>query len=137
MLDFLKLDFHPVANSQAIVQSGPVRFTILTSKLIRLEYDPSQTFEDRPTQVFWHREMPVVEFSSAIDDEHIKIETDHLLLTYKIQDFGFYHRFLRITLKDSRFTWEYGQENKTNLGGTVRTLDRIDGSTPLNPGLHC
>jgi alpha-glucosidase (family GH31 glycosyl hydrolase) len=100
-----------------------------------MEYDPSQTFEDRPTQVFWHRNLPVPKFGSAFKKGQIKIETEHLFLTYQEQDFGFYHRFLKIKLKDSGFTWEFGQENRTNLGGTVRTLDRMDGSTPLNPGL--
>ncbi|MFW5714094.1 MAG: TIM-barrel domain-containing protein [Brevefilum sp.] len=135
MLDFLKLDFQPEANPEAIIQRGPVRFTVLTSRLIRLEYDPTQIFEDRPTQVVWYRDLSVPEFTSSVDDETIRIETEHLLLTYQIQDFGFYHRFLQIKLKDTGFIWNFGQENKTNLGGTVRTLDRIDGATPLNPGL--
>ncbi len=135
MLDFLKLDLHPKANPEAVIQKGPVRFTVLTSRLLRLEYDPSETFEDRPTQVFWHRNQPAPEFKADLDEKRIQIETEHLLLEYQRQDFGFYHPFLRITLKDSGFTWRYGQENKTNLGGTVRTLDRIDGKTPLEPGL--
>jgi len=135
MLDFLKLDFHPKAKPEAVVQQGPVRFTVLTSRLLRLEFDPSETFEDRPTQVFWHRNQPVPEFEVVQDEKHIKIETEHRLLTSDIQDFGFYHRYLKITQKKSGFIWEFGQENKTNLGGTVRTLDRIDGETPLAPGL--
>jgi len=135
MLDYLKLDFQSYANSEAIVQVGPVRFTILTSRLIRLEYDPSETFEDRPTQVFWHRYLPVPKFRKTIDDEKIIIETEDLILNYTIQDFGFYHRYLQIHLKDQNYTWYYGQENKTNLLGTIRTLDRIGGPTPLKPGL--
>ena len=135
MLDFLRCDFHPNAKPSAIVQAGPVRFTVLTSRCLRLEYDPSQTFEDRPTQVIWHRETEVPEFKSILTDQQILIETEHLLLTYEVQDFGFYHRFLNIQQKQTGVTWEYGQQNKTNLRGTVRTLDRMDGATPLLPGL--
>lgn len=135
MLDHLKLDFQSEANPEAIIQVGPVRFTVLTSKLIRMEYDPAEQFEDLPSQVFWHRNVPVPQFSQTITDTNIVIETDHLTLQYQVQDFGFYHRFLEIFLKDEDFTWRYGQENNTNLLGTVRTLDDIDGATPLNPGL--
>lgn len=135
MFDHLKLDFQSKAKPDAVVQFGPVRFTILTSKLIRLEYDPTEKFEDRPSQVFWHRNLPTPKYTKSINDSDISIETDHLLLKYQIQESGFYHRFLKIELIDEGFTWTYGQTNNTNLMGTVRTLDRVDGSTPLNPGL--
>ena len=135
MLDYLKIDFQPKANPEAIVQSGRVRFTILTSRLIRMEYDPKEAFEDRPTQVFWYRDLPVPKFHTSIEENHIRIETEYLVLDYDIQDFGFYQHYLRIKIKDLNFTWEHGQDNKTNLKGTIRTLDNIDGAKKLDPGL--
>lgn len=135
MLDYLKIDFQPKANPEAVVRAGAVRFTILTSRLIRMEYDPVETFEDRPTQVFWYRNLPVPKHQTTIDGSQIRIETEHLVLTYDIQDFGFYQQFLKIEIKDLNFTWEYGQENKTNLRGTLRTLDNIDGAKNLDFGL--
>jgi len=135
MLDFLKLDFRPKANPEAVVQVGAVRFTVLTSQLIRLEYDPTETFEDRPSQVFWFRDRPLPKFNYEADEKDILIETEHLRLTYQITDSGFYHRYLQIYIKDTNFTWHYGQENHTNLGGTVRTLDQTNGAIPLKPGL--
>lgn len=135
MLEYLRLDFKSQASPDAIIQVGAARFTVLTSRLIRLEYDPSETFQDQPTQVFWHRHLPTPEFTQSIDDEKVIIETEHLTLNYTIQDFGFYHRYLQIHLKDQDFTWHFDQENKTNLLGTIRTLDRIGKPVPLNPGL--
>ncbi len=135
MLDHLKINFNAKASPEAIVQEGPVRFTVLTSRLIRLEYDPSMVFEDRPTQIFWHRHQEVPKFKYHNDGKNLTVETDHLTLTYEQQDFGFYSRYLQIVLKDRGFLWNYGMENNSNLMGTVRTLDRINGSTHLNPGL--
>lgn len=135
MLNFLKTNFKSKANSDAIVQKGPVRFTVLTPQLVRLEYDPSCVFEDRPTQVVWHRQFPTPKFKKSVDENSILIETDDLVLRYEINDFGFHQDFLQITLKENQLTWFYGQENNMNLKGTVRTLDRIDGAIPLNPGL--
>jgi alpha-glucosidase (family GH31 glycosyl hydrolase) len=135
MLDYLNLDFQPRAHPEAIVQVGPVRFTVLTSRLIRLEYDPKEIFEDRPSQVFWYRQQPLPEFKKIVDSDKIIIETSHLRLSFDIQNIVFYHRYLQITLKENGFTWRYGQENHTNLGGTIRTLDRMHGPGPLDPGL--
>ena len=40
-----------------IVQGKNYRFTVLTSRLIRLEYDPEGIFEDRATQSFFYRDF--------------------------------------------------------------------------------
>ncbi len=135
MLDYLNLDFQPKADSKAVVQFGPARFSILTPKLLRLEYDPSQSFVDRPSQIFWYRKQPVPKFCKTIQGEEIILETEALLLRYKNQHLGFHQDFLQIELKETGFVWEFGQQNNTNLGGTVRTLDQVDGALPLNPGL--
>jgi alpha-glucosidase (family GH31 glycosyl hydrolase) len=100
-----------------------------------LEFDPREHFEDRPSQVFWYRNFPIPEYRTTITDEQIVLETDSLRLKYQLQDFGFHEDFLQIELKESGFTWNYGQKNNTNLGGTVRTLDQVDGATLLNHGL--
>ena len=50
--------FNPIANPAAIVTAPQVRFTVLTSRLLRLEYSPIDHFEDRASQVFWYRASP-------------------------------------------------------------------------------
>jgi alpha-glucosidase (family GH31 glycosyl hydrolase) len=135
MLDFLKIDFNSKANDDATIRQGPVRFTVLTPHLIRMEFDPSCTFEDRPTQIVWHRQFTTPNFKKTVDNNTMLIETNDLVLRYEINEFGFHEDFLQITLKENQLTWFFGQENNTNLKGTVRTLDRVDGSIPLNPGL--
>ncbi len=47
-----KPEFDPFANPQAIVLAGPMRFTMLKSRLIRIEFSPEQTFEDRLAKYF-------------------------------------------------------------------------------------
>lgn len=42
----------PKANPAAIIHEGNARFTVLTSRLIRLEFDPQKNFEDHASQVF-------------------------------------------------------------------------------------
>ncbi|HPS32068.1 MAG TPA: glycoside hydrolase family 31 protein [Anaerolineaceae bacterium] len=129
-----KPDFHPLANPLAVLTSGNVRFTILKSRLIRIEYAPNGQFEDRPSQVFWHREQALPEFSARQTDEWLIIETEHLHLRYKAGE-ELNYRYLQITLKETGITWHYGDPDHTNLGGTARTLDRANGRIPLGQGL--
>jgi hypothetical protein len=44
--------FRPIANPAAVVIAKNVRFTVLTDRLIRLEYSKDDRFEDRPSQAF-------------------------------------------------------------------------------------
>ena len=45
-----KLEAHPVSKKEAIIQGDCYRITMLTSALVRLEYNSEGVFEDRATQ---------------------------------------------------------------------------------------
>jgi len=127
--------FHPVANPEAIVAGENVRFTILTDRLIRLEYSKENHFEDRPSQVFWHRNQLVPAFQKTMRDFSIEIETDFLHLKYQPGPSGFSTKTLSIILKKTGGCWRYGMRQSTNLKGTARTLDFDLGTTRLENGL--
>lgn len=127
--------FAPVARADAIVLGLNIRISVLTSRLLRLEYSSTANFEDRPSQVFWYRDQPVPDFEVRQDDQQIEIETDHLHLRYRAMEGGFSADSLFIALKDSGIAWHYGQIDLLNLKGTTRTLDDMDGATALEDGL--
>ncbi|MBK7894145.1 MAG: DUF5110 domain-containing protein [Anaerolineaceae bacterium] len=129
-----QLDFDPIANPEAIVVAGSARFTVFTSRLIRLEYDENGRFQNAPSQPFWYRNQPVPQFEQVVKDGRLHIETEHLQLTYKIGK-KFKAKTLQITLKENGTVWRFGDKNPQNLLGTYRTLDEVSGSTPLEPGL--
>jgi len=129
------LSFAPLADPAAIVTGPNVRFTVLTSRLIRLEYSPAGQFEDRPSQVFWYRRQPVPAFKTTQTADRIEIDTDDLHLHYRVNPAGFTPQTLSIQLKKSGVTWHYGDKDPANLLGTGRTLDQRDGPMPLEPGL--
>jgi alpha-glucosidase (family GH31 glycosyl hydrolase) len=126
--------FHPIPNPEAVVTARNVRFTVLTDRLIRMEYSPDNKFEDRPSQAFWHREQPVPEFRTS-NGGLIEIETKFLHLKYKPSRVGFTSSSLSITLKQTGTTWIYGSSQKDNLKGTARTLDGVAATTRLENGL--
>ncbi len=63
------------------------------------------SFEDRPSQAFWHREQPVPNFQKIVTDFTVEIETDFLHLSYQITPRGFTSKTLSITLKQTGVIW--------------------------------
>ena len=124
----------PAANPAAIIHEGNARFTILTSRLIRMEFDPLKRFEDHASQVFLYRDQSVPIFHSWKQDGWLHIETDHLHLRF-VENGRFHWRDLHITLKQTGQTWQYSYPDETNLGGTIRTLDSTNGRLSFPDGL--
>ena len=129
--------FDPLPEPGAVIGGPQVRFTVLTSRLLRLEYSPSGRFEDRPGQVFWQRRLLVPQFKVCSSPDSIEIETDHLHLHYQVSKRGFTSFTLSIEVKATGSVWRYGDTPRRaqNLGGTVRTLDEVPGRIRLEPGL--
>lgn len=132
---YFQIEFSPLARPEAVVSGPNVRFTVLTSRLIRMEYSPTGIFEDRPSQVFWYRRQPVPEFRVEKQKKRITIDTGDLLLNYTVTRRGFAPDTLSVVQKMSGVVWHYDDPASANLGGTARTLDNISGYTPLEPGL--
>ena len=131
-----QLALRPVADPRAIITVPHVRFTILTSQLIRLEYSPTDRFEDRPSQTFWYRQQPVPEFDVERTTDRVVIATEHLRLLYRLTPHGLARHTLSIEVKATGKTWKYGDlGERKNLRGTARTLDGVNGPAPLERGL--
>ncbi|NUM45314.1 MAG: DUF5110 domain-containing protein [Anaerolineales bacterium] len=126
--------FEPLAHPDAVVTVANLRVTVLTSRLLRIEYSPTQTFEDRPSQAFWFRRQPVPEFGVLQTETHLQLTTHHLQLTYSLGQ-PLSAETLSVTLRAQGHTWHYGDADTENLMGTYRTLDTIDGRVPLERGL--
>ena len=118
----------PLAHPDNFVIYGPWRFTVLTSRLIRMEYDPQSVFEDRASQSVFHRDFPKADFTCTKGDT-LLLETDALCLRC-----GEAPESLSVSLKQWPALWHYGDAVET-LGGTVSTLDCVDGSIAVEPGV--
>ena len=71
----------PVALNENVLQGKHYRFTVLTSRMIRMEYDSQGQFEDRASQHVFYRDFPVCAFDSRVEEGILTLETEHLLLT--------------------------------------------------------
>jgi len=133
----LRPAFHLLPHPEAVVLGTQVRFTILTSRLLRLEYSPQGYFEDRPSQAFWRRRFAKPEFEVHHTADSLRIETPYLHLDYQISPRGFAQSTLSVLVKETGAVWRYGDwpRRAGNLGGTARTLDESSGRVHLEPGL--
>lgn len=134
-MDHFKLKFDPVADPQAVIMAGNARFTVLTERVIRMEYSATGEFEDRPSQVFWYRRQPVPSFEQKRDGDVLEIGTNSMRLRYIENEAGFTADTLSVTLNMTGEVWHPGKVDPDNLLGTTRTLDDISGQTVLEKGL--
>lgn len=130
----------PKADSSAEVVAGNARFTVLTSRLVRMEWSEDGTFEDNATLTFVNRRLPVPEFKVSRSKSKIVIRTSDLTLTYK-PDGKFTAENLKVEflLGGKKVLWTPGMEDDQNLMGTTRTLDGCDGDKlgkePMEQGI--
>ena len=129
-----RYDTNGKALPENIVSGKKYRFTVLTDRLIRMEYDPSGNFEDRATQVVFFRDFPKNSFSVRKENGILEIDTGKLRLRCR-EESDFSADTLSVELLFStRAIWHYG-DAAAQLGGTARTLDRADGAIPLENGV--
>lgn len=119
--------FNPVADPSATVVSGHARFTVLTPRLIRMQYAAGSTFEDRATLAVVNRNLPVPNFKSSTTADVLTITTSDVELTYAIgQPFSGATLSVASLDKTSKFTgWAFGDRDDGNLLGTIKSLDQL------------
>lgn len=133
-----QLNTSPVARPGATITAPQVRFTLLTARLIRLEYVPAgAAFTNQASQAFWFRDQPEPDFQVSYgNDGAIDVTTHYLALRYRPGHTpGFRPDSLSIHIHATNTTWHYGDPDHGNLRGTTRTLDQVSGHTLLEPGL--
>ncbi len=133
----------PIADSKSVVQGEKYRFTILTSRLIRMEYSESGCFEDRATQMVINRQFEPVSFKVTQTDDLLTITTDHIELNYYFQqpfctnslNVRYVGRNSSVRAGGNSTYWRYNQPDTYDFKGTARTLDKVDGACELEPGI--
>ena len=112
-------------------QDANVRFTVVCDGIIRMEFAPDGKFVDDPSFVATLRRYPKVEPVVTEDEQLVSITTPRMCLKYQKGTGAFTAANLSIESApelSTKFTWHPGDVQKSNLGGTYRTLDGYDGN---------
>lgn len=123
---------NPSANQASIKKLKDVRFTVLTPRVIRMEWDSTNTFTDNRSFTIVNRNLPTPKYTAKQKNGWYIIQTDELELKYHLNSGKFSALNLSIRYRKDNsqaFTWKPGMVQKENLKGTARTLDRFNGDT--------
>lgn len=143
MKEHLKIATHPSACTGNVIQGDCYRITVLTSRLLRLEYSDDGVFNDAATQTVLNRDFPEVTYQLKETEDELQLMTEHLQLNYDKQKFtshGLSCKCLGVKVAYFSRTWHYGEKEETggpalNLKGTARTLDMVNGACELEDGI--
>ena len=119
---------NPQARPEAVVIDGNARFTVLTDRLIRMEWAEDGVFEDRASLAIINRNLPVPKFTCSKKNGTFTIKTGKITLIYKGGRFAPDN----LQVKFGMGTWKPGMKAAGNLKGTTRTLDGCLGFEKLS-----
>lgn len=126
-------EFHPLADASAQVVSGNARFTVLTDRLIRMEWSADGRFEDNATLGIVNRDLPVPSFKARKSGKTVTITTGAVKLVYKgPAKFSSGNLSVSFALNGKTVVWKPGMSGDGNLLGTARTLDKFAGDATID-----
>ena len=114
--------------------SKNARFTVITDGVVRIEYAKDGAFVDEPTLFALRKSFFDADISSK--NGTVCIKTEKFTLEYR-EGLPFSPESLTVLVHTANVqsVWKYGDELKNNLGGTLSTLDGVDGERPLPDGI--
>lgn len=83
-----KLNTCPKAEPSAAVTGANYRITVLTERLLRLEYCDEGCFEDRATQIVLDRKFASCDFQVCEKETSLEISTRYMHLVYDRKEFS-------------------------------------------------
>ena len=117
------------ANENQIYINNCYRITVLTSRLIRVEYSVEKKFVDLASYAVWFRKFDGIKFSVIEQGSTAIVETDEVKFFINNNN----GKPLLVEIKENGRKIKC--DNKGNLKGTCRTLDMTFGKTKLTDGL--
>lgn len=124
-----KLDYTKASpNKESVIQGAKFRITVLTERLVRLEYSENGIFEDRPTELVWNRFLPKPEFQVTNEGNILTITTKYFTLIYN-KEKKFYGgkvnptAYLKISVNESEKYWYYKHPEARNYGAPNFSLN--------------
>lgn len=130
-----------ISNSGAIFKGKNYRITVLTERLLRLEYSPDGKFLDQKTELAIDRSFSVPNFKVEQDGTFLSIKTSYFTLTYKKEAPFVGAKYspdanLKIVLEGTDKVWYFNHPEARNFGASAISLDSSGTKTKLVKGLY-
>ena len=122
------------SKESAMIRSSTYRITVLSERLVRLEYSDNGVFNNYETAIVKNRCFEVPEYIKHEDESIIKIETRYFTLTY-LKKAPFNSRTIKAKYNNRSDEWYYGQREVKNFNSTAMSLDNMTKMPELEKGL--
>ena len=116
-----------IACKDNIIVSQNVRVTVLTERMIRIEFSGDEEFTDLPSQTVWYRDFGKIEFTQSVSTDILTVETAKVKFVVNNHTGAF--KYAVIDGKQVKYNSDH------NLKGTTRTLDGTYGAVELKDGV--
>lgn len=115
-------------NKECVFQGNKYRITVLTERLVRLEYNENGVFENYSTELIWYRNFQKPEFTVRESNKTLNITTKYFDLMYvKEKQFAGSKisptKNLKITLIENGKNWHYGHPEVRNYDTSAFELN--------------
>ena len=116
-----------VAKEKNILKGRTYRFTVLTERLIRLEYNENGNFIDSPTERVLYRDLETPKFDFQDSPSVLVIQTSYFKLTYQKEKPFAGNKVspdnnLKVELLNTDRSWYYGHPEIRNFGMPNKNL---------------
>lgn len=110
------------SNPSSSIKGKTFRITVLTERLIRIEYNKNGMFVNAPTQLVLCRNFPVPKMDVRQDSKYLEISTKYFKLTYT-KDAPITASSLKINLLNTDAFWYYGNPLVKTYDGGLISID--------------
>lgn len=148
MMENMNLEQDKVVNLNSLVASDDIvvsgehfRISVLTERLIRLEYHPEGIFCDNKTQLVEFRNFPKTNFQITQDNRYLVIKNKYFTLSYtKERSFDggklVPMNNLKVDLNGTDRSWYYHHPEVKNYKGNFVALDGSEEDSRARKGLY-
>lgn len=117
--DHFKIDYNSIkANSENILQGKKYRFTVLSDRLIRFEYNENGVFVDEPTLLVKNRNFPKVNYQIKEDKNYMEITTSYFKVFYT-KERKPNNKNLKVEILNTDRIWFYKHVEAKNYGAPI------------------
>ena len=132
---FIKNQKNLIPENRCIIKGKKYRFSILTPRLIRIEYNKDGIFEDRATSLVVNRTFPKFNFTTSTDELSLTIMTEYFTLKY-VKESPISSKSIKVSVNGTEKEWMPGHKDFRNFGSIGYSLDNLDNKAKLSKGLY-
>lgn len=132
---FVNDDKKLIPDNKYIIKGNKFRISILSPRLVRLEYNENGHFEDRATALVTNRSFMNFNYEVFYEETNIKVVTEYFSLVY-VRDSAFNNNNLKVTVLGNGNVWHPSFNDVRNLGSINYSLDDMDEKLTLDNGLY-